>query len=147
METPPLISTGVSGPLGLLHLPRLWQKLLLHSVGQLPAGYRHGTGGFDEFLCTSIGLDRDAFVAFVEEQRPSYLETEAYVREHATSLNAESVDAFNQAVTGRDMPAEMQGPRCSELGIPHGEITRAIPLNDLDDWAGFHRALVGSATR
>jgi Domain of unknown function (DUF5069) len=140
-KTPPLISTSSAGPLGLLHLPRLWQKILLHAAGRLPEGYRHGVGGFDEFLCTSIGLDRDPFITFVEGRQPSYLETEAYVREHATNLNAQSIEAFNRAVTTRDMPAEMQGPRCNELGIPLGEITRAIPLNDLDDWAAFHRSL------
>ena len=31
----PLISSGVAGPLGVLHLPRLWQKVLLESLGQL----------------------------------------------------------------------------------------------------------------
>jgi hypothetical protein len=136
----PLISTGTPGPLGLLHLPRLWQKLLLHAAGLLPEGYRHGAGGFDELLCRSIGLDRDAFVAYVEGERPSYLETEAYVREHATNLNSASVEAFNHTVTVRDLPTEMLAPRCRELGIPVGEITRSIALNNLDDWAAFHRA-------
>ena len=37
----PLISSGIAGPLGVLHLPRLWQKVLLESLGQL-AGRVHG---------------------------------------------------------------------------------------------------------
>src|SRR4051812_40411505 len=35
----PLISSGTAGPLGVLHLPRLWQKVSLESQGKLAAGY------------------------------------------------------------------------------------------------------------
>jgi len=30
----PLISSSVAGPLGVLHLPRLWQKVSLEAVGK-----------------------------------------------------------------------------------------------------------------
>lgn len=141
-EAPPLISSSTCGPLGLLHLPRLWQKLLLHAAGRLPEGYRHGIGGFDELLCTSIGLDRDAFVAYVEERKPSYFELESWVREHAKTLNDETIESFNHEVRSRKLPDELLEQRCRELGIPRGSIVRAVPLNDLDDWAAFHRSIV-----
>ena len=35
----PLISSGTAGPLGVLHLPRLWQKVSLEEAGKLAAGY------------------------------------------------------------------------------------------------------------
>ena len=35
----PLISSGVSGPLGVLHLPRLWLKASLEARGLLANGY------------------------------------------------------------------------------------------------------------
>ncbi len=141
VSTPPLISTSVCGPLGLLHLPRLWLKILLHSCGRLPEGYRHGVGGFDELLCTTIGLDRDAFVAYVETDLPTYLDLESWVRDHATQLNAQTIETFNQAVLGRDLPDQMREQRCAELGIANGSLTKAIALNDLDDWAAFHRSM------
>jgi hypothetical protein len=43
----PLISTRTKGPLGLVHLPRLWLKMRLSAKGQLAEGYRAGEGGFD----------------------------------------------------------------------------------------------------
>jgi hypothetical protein len=30
----PLISSGTAGPLGVLHLPRLWQKVSLEAAGE-----------------------------------------------------------------------------------------------------------------
>ncbi|MGZ4964624.1 MAG: DUF5069 domain-containing protein, partial [Limisphaerales bacterium] len=35
----PLISSGVAGPLGVLHLPRLWLKASLEACGKLAPGY------------------------------------------------------------------------------------------------------------
>ena len=43
----PLISSGVAGPLGVLHLPRLWLKLSLESVGKLAPGYPGAGTGYD----------------------------------------------------------------------------------------------------
>ena len=35
----PLISSGVAGPLGVLHLPRLWLKASLAARNKIAAGY------------------------------------------------------------------------------------------------------------
>jgi len=35
----PLISSGVAGPIGVLHLPRMWQKVSLEAAGKLASGY------------------------------------------------------------------------------------------------------------
>ena len=35
----PLISSGTKGPLGVLHLPRLWQKVSLEAAGKIADGY------------------------------------------------------------------------------------------------------------
>ena len=43
----PLISSGVAGPLGVLHLPRMWQKVSLESAGKLASGYPGIGRGFD----------------------------------------------------------------------------------------------------
>src|SRR5881409_214583 len=43
----PLISSGVAGPLGVLHLPRLWQKVSLEENGKLASGYPGVGKGFD----------------------------------------------------------------------------------------------------
>ena len=43
----PLISSGVAGPLGVLHLPRLWLKVSLESTGKLAPGYPGAGKGYD----------------------------------------------------------------------------------------------------
>jgi hypothetical protein len=140
----PTISSSCAGPLGILHLPRLWLKIFLYSAGRLPAGYRHGVGGFDERLCTNLGIDRDAFVAYVENEKPTYLEVEAWVREHATRLDAESIAAHNHSIVEGQMPPEIANERRRDAGVTDLSITRAVPLNDLDDWAAIHRQIRSS---
>ncbi|GAC1441698.1 MAG: hypothetical protein NVS3B17_11230 [Vulcanimicrobiaceae bacterium] len=137
----PLISSSVTGRLGLAHLPRLWCKLLLHACGELPEGYRAGHGGFDESICETIGVDRDALVAFVHERRPSYVAFETWIGTHATRLDVETVDAWNARVRAADLPDAMATERRARFDIPATERAAAVRLNDLDDWDTFHRAL------
>ena len=44
----PLTGSMVAGPLGVAHLPRMWQKGLLKSVGVLPGDYVFAERGFDQ---------------------------------------------------------------------------------------------------
>lgn len=140
----PLVSSSVAGPLGVKHLPRLWLKILLHGLGRLPEGYRHGAGGFDEFLTTTLGIDNAAFVAYVETERPNYLALESWVRENATRLNDETLAAVNARVTNTDLPEHMRAERIAQLGITDETYTKAAALNDLDDWSSFHAAITRS---
>ncbi len=141
----PLISSSVAGPLGVLHLPRLWLKILLYACGRLPAGYRHGDGGFDATLFDNLGLDGAAFVAFVERERPDYPAVEAWVRAHATTLTPEAIAAHNAQVLNGAMPEERAVLRRAELGIDDPSFTNAVRLNDLDDWNATHARLAGRA--
>jgi hypothetical protein len=145
-EIVPLISSSVAGPLGIRHLPRLWLKILLHASGRLPEGYRHGVGGFDELLTGSLGIDNAGFVAYIENEKPSYLQLEAWVKEHARNLTPESAAAFNHKILTRDMNAEMAGERRERFGIADHTFAHGVSLNDLDDWDQAHRRLTNSAT-
>jgi hypothetical protein len=51
----PLIRSGTAGPLGVLHLPRLWQKVSLESQGKLAAGYPGIGRGYDAMTCAALG--------------------------------------------------------------------------------------------
>lgn len=137
----PVLSSSVMGPLGVKHLPRLWLKILLFGCGRLPDGYRHGAGGFDEFLTTTLGIDRDAFVAYIETEKPDYLTLETWVRANAASLNAETIATINARVADADLPEAMLPDRRASLGFDEPGYTKAVALNDLDDWAGMHAAL------
>jgi Domain of unknown function (DUF5069) len=140
----PVLSSAVAGPLGVKHLPRLWLKIVLYSLGRLPEGYRHGSGGFDEFVTTTLGIDNAAFVAYVESERPDYLTLEAWVRAHATALTPETIATINERISSTDLPETMLADRRARLGPASAEITRAYALNELDDWLAMHEALTGA---
>jgi hypothetical protein len=137
----PVVSSSCAGPLGVMHLPRLWLKITLHAAGRLPEGYRHGVGGFDELLCANLGIDRDAFIAYIETEKPTYLELETWVREHATQLDAETIAAHNRHIAERNLPDHVLDQRRRDAGITDLSITGAVVLNDLDDWAAIHRQI------
>lgn len=137
----PLISPITTGPLGVMHLPRLWYKLLLHSYGLLAEGYRHGHGGLDGKLLTALGIDAEAFIAFVEGERPDYQACERWVQQHATNLNPASIAAHNEAVINEKMPEKNAAQRREQFNIADPSFASAVPLINLDDWAGVHAAL------
>ncbi len=138
----PLISSGVAGPLGVLHLPRLWLKLSLESTGKLAAGYPGAGKGYDQMVIDGIGLNRDALIAFVKQSKPDYVQFEAYVKKNATKLDKASVEKLNAAIRGYNHD---DGTRKSILGansLPDdaSAFKDAINLNNLDDWKEFHTA-------
>jgi hypothetical protein len=140
----PAISTSTVGPLGIPHLPRLWLKHRLHGVGRLMEGYRHGVGGFDQMMTDAIGVDHEAFAAYVESERPDYLTTEAWVRANATALTPETIAAWTTRVSNHTMPDAMLPERHAQLGITDPNFKLGIALNDLDDWASLHRQLLAA---
>lgn len=140
----PAISTSVVGPLGLMHLPRLWAKTLSFGYGRLPEGYRHGVGGFDMILLASIGLDHDAYHAFVVDEKPEYLPFEAWVKENAKTLNAETIAAFNDRMLKAAMPPAGVETVHERLAIMDPAFTNGIKLNDLDDWHGLHAQITAT---
>jgi hypothetical protein len=136
----PLISGATSGPLGVVHLPRLWLKLLLHALGRLPDGYRHGVGGSDEMVMTSLGIDADAFIAFIEKEKPDYLACEAWIKAHATNVTPEGIAKANKGVLEGMMPDPRKSEWQKRFGVDFAE---GWKLNQLDDWAAIHEQLIG----
>jgi hypothetical protein len=138
----PTISSGTSGPLGVLHLPRLWQKMSLGAAGKLADGYGNCSPGYDMMVLDALGVDRDAIIAFVSETKPTYIEFEKYVAANATSLNEASVAELNAAITGYQHTDETRQAILSAAGLPDGKPTDAVNLNNLDDWQEFHAAVI-----
>ena len=102
----PMISSGSAGPLGVLHLPRLWQKVSLESQGKLAPGYPGIGRGYDAMTCAALGLDEKAVQDYIAEKKPTYPQFESWVKQNAKSLNKEAVfgresspSAFSQAST------------------------------------------------
>jgi len=136
----PTISSGTAGPLGVLHLPRLWQKISLAAAGKLADGYGNCCPGYDMMVIDSLGLDRDALIAFVSENKPTYIGFEKFIAENATMLNQTAVSQLNNAIIGYQHSDETRQGILSAAGLPDGKPTDAVSLNNLDDWQEFHAA-------
>lgn len=131
----PLIGSDIKSIAGIVHLPRLWEKALLKSVGVLPAGYHSGSGPFDELFAKHFGLEMGALVAFLQT-RPTYLATEAWVKEHGRGFDEASIAAWNHSVVERLRNPEKAEESNREVGT--SGLTHTVILNSLDDWKGVH---------
>ncbi len=136
----PTISSGTPGPLGVLHLPRLWQKMSLGATGKLAEGYANCGPGYDMMVVDGLGIDRESLVEYVSTKRPTYIEFEKFVAANATMLNQTAVSQLNAAIIGYQHTDETRQSILSASGLPDGKPTDAISLNNLDDWQEFHTA-------
>ena len=141
----PLISSGLSGPLGVLHLPRLWCKAILGAKKQLADGYDQCGQGYDQMVLDALGLDRETTLKFLTEKLPSYPEFEAWIlKQKGGKLNAADVSKLNDAIRGYHHKNEVRKSILNAAGIPdNGSILDAVNLNNLDDWTEFHASLKG----
>lgn len=141
--TIPLISSGVAGPSGVLHLPRLWSKILLGATGNLEDGYDQCGMGYDQMVLDGLGLDRDATLAYLTENLPSYPEFEAWVIAQS-DLDSDAVAELNAAIAGYNHADDVREAILGGAGInDDGTILDAVNLNNLDDWTEFHTQLTG----
>ena len=140
----PMISSGTAGPLGMLHLPRMWQKVSLESQGKLAPGYPGIGHGYDAMTCAALGLDEQAVKDFIKQNKPTYPQFEAWVKKNAKSLDSSTIEKHNAAVRGYNHDDETRGKICSACGIPNDASAPkdAVNLNNLDDWYEFHQAVL-----
>ena len=136
----PLISSGTAGPLGVLHLPRLWQKVSLEAAGKLADGYPGIGAGYDAMVIAGIGLETEAVRSFITDNKPTYPAFEAWVKENATKLDDASVTALNDSIIGYNHDDATRQGILSANSLPDGDPKDAINLNNLDDWLEFHAA-------
>jgi hypothetical protein len=138
----PTISTSAVGPAGVMHLPRIWLKLLLHVLGRLPDGYKWTTGTFDRMVLDALGIDDAQIVDFVQTERPDYLQFERWVRANGKALSTGEIAALNARYREFPMGPAAASERRAELGLTDDALTSGVLLNDLDDWSALHRRLV-----
>ncbi len=139
----PMISSGIAGPLGVLHLPRLWQKVSLEEAGKLAAGYPGIGRGYDAMTCAALGLDEQAVKDYIKQNKPTYPQFEAWVKKNAKSLTPEAVEKHNASVRGYNHDDETRRGITSACGIAdEGAPRDAVNLNNLDDWNEFHQAVL-----
>lgn len=140
----PLISSGVAGPLGILHLPRMWQKVSLDAAGKLASGYPGIGRGYDAMTCASLGLEEQAVKDYIKQDKPTYPQFESWVKKNAKSLNSRAVEKHNAAIRGYNHDDETRKEILGNCGLrDDGSAPKdAVNLNNLDDWYEFHKAVL-----
>ena len=140
----PLISSGIAGPLGVVHLPRLWLKASLDAAGKLADGYPGCGTGYDQMVIDGLGLNRDAVFAFIKNSRPTYPQFEAWVKKNGTKTDKSSIEKLNAAIRGYNHDDATRKSILSASGLADdaSAFKDAINLNNLDDWNEFHAAVL-----
>src|ERR1044071_2304029 len=139
----PLISSGVAGPLGVLHLPRLWLKVSLESRGKLADGYPGIGKGYDMMTISALGLNPDAATKFITDSKPPYPQFEAWIKKQpGVKLDKATIHKLNVAIAGYIHADDVASGGLKARGIADaGSVCPdAINLNYLDDWYEFHQA-------
>ncbi|HUL51520.1 MAG TPA: DUF5069 domain-containing protein [Candidatus Nitrosotalea sp.] len=139
----PTISSGTAGPLGVLHLPRLWQKVSLECRGKLASGYPGIGKGYDMMTINALGLNADAVKKFINDSKPTYAQFEAWVKKQpGVKLDKANIYKHNVSIMGYIHDDATRKGILSANGITdEGSVhPGAVDLNNLDDWYEFHQA-------
>lgn len=141
----PLISSGTCGPLGVVHLPRLWLKGLLGATGRLADGYKDVGPGYDYMVLEGLGIDPEKAREFLHEKKPTYLEFEAWVKSYpGAKLDKANIFRVNTGIASYIHRDEARAEILSACGATEEEAINpgAIDLNNLDDWQTLHQTVV-----
>ncbi len=139
----PLISSGVAGPLGVSHLPRLWLKASLEARGSLAPGYPGAGKGYDQMTIDALGLKRDAVLKFIKDSKPNYPQFEAWIKKQpGVRLDRATIEKHNASIRGYLHDDGTRKSILSASGISDDASAPkdAVNLNNLDDWKEFYDA-------
>jgi hypothetical protein len=136
----PLISSSTAGPLGAVHLPRLWTKLTLAAAGVLPEGYDECGSGFDAMTLSGLGLNKDEVITYVRTRKPTYVEFEEFVRQKGKT-DPETIRKHNEAVLSYNHSDDKVAKMHQALGSKQHHIKDAVTLNMLDDLHELHQTV------
>lgn len=135
----PLISSATTGPLGILHLPRLWLKASLAAAGKLHDEYPGIGCGYDQMTLDALGIKMDDFKAFIAT-KPSYPQLEAWVKAYpGVNLTKANIHKHNLAIQGYIHQDDVRKTILAADGLPDDGCVNpgAVDLNNLDDWHIF----------
>ena len=140
----PMISSGLAGPLGVLHLPRLWQKACLEAQGKLHADYPGIGKGYDSMVLAALHLDEASVRAFIQT-KPSYPQFEAWIRQQpGVTLDRATIYKNNAAILSYIHSDATRRAILEANVLPDdGSVSpAAVDLNNLDDWGIFHKEVL-----
>lgn len=139
----PMISSESAGPLGIIHLPRLWTKLTLAANGMLPEGYDECGPGFDQLTINNLHLDRQKVMDFVRTQKPTYMQFEQWVvQQNGGSISEEEISKHNESVRQYCHADDLAHTMRTSSGLGDVTIRDAVTLNKLEDLDELYRQVV-----
>lgn len=130
----PLISSDTAGPLGAIHLPRLWAKQTLAASGMLADGYDECGKGFDQMTIDDLGLDREKLINYIRTERPTYLQFEEWVvQQNGGKIDPAAIKRHNEAVRGYNHSDQLASDMRKSSGLKTESTKDAVTLNMLED--------------
>jgi hypothetical protein len=135
----PTISSEIAGPLGFIHLPRLWQKASLANAGKLHSDYPGIGCGYDQMTLDALGIKIDDFKTFIAT-KPTYVQLEAWVKAYpGAKLTKADAYKHNVAIRGYIHDDATRKAILDSVGLPDdgGCNPGAVDLNNIDDWQIF----------
>jgi hypothetical protein len=140
----PTMSSGTAGPLGAIHLPRLWLKLTLSGAGLLPGDYDMCGPGFDQMTLTGLNLDRQKTIDYVTQQKPTYVQFEEWVvQQNGGKIDPATIQKHNAAVRAYNHPDDLAAKMRAASGIKDASIKDAVTLNMLEDLDEIYHEVTG----
>lgn len=140
----PLISSDSAGPLGAIHLPRLWSKLTISAAGMLPEGYDECGPGFDQMTLNAFKLDRQKTMDFVRSTKPTYMQFEQWViQQNGGSVSEEVIRKHNDAIRAYCHSDELASNMRTASGIGDTSISDAVTLNRCEDLDELYHQVTG----
>src|ERR1700749_4724017 len=101
MKIVPLIGSAEVGPLGVLHLPRLWLKISLDAKGLLADGYPAGGTGVDQKVLDGFGPQKNTGVEDIRNSPSTYCQFESWItKQPGARLDSASIARLNEAIRG-----------------------------------------------
>jgi predicted TIM-barrel fold metal-dependent hydrolase len=136
----PTIGSKQSGPAGILHLPRLWSKLLISSAGKLPDDYDACGDGFDAMTLRALRIDRQDAIDFVRVRRPTYMQFEQWaIAKNGGAMDEVRRREHNAAISGYNHADDTARAMRSASGLAHyTDVRDAATLNTVDDLDQLH---------
>lgn len=135
----PTISSAVAGPLGFIHLPRLWQKASLAAAGKLHSDYPGIGCGYDQMTLDALGIKIDDFKAFIAT-KPTYIQLETWIKAYpGAKLTKADAYKHNVAIQGYIHDDATRKAILDSVGLPDDGSCNpgAVDLNNVDDWQIF----------
>ncbi|HMF28029.1 MAG TPA: hypothetical protein VKE42_04610 [Candidatus Cybelea sp.] len=135
-----MVSSGTAGPLGAIHLPRLWLKISLAKAGVLPEGYDECGAGFDAMTLGALGIDRQKAIDFIRSNKPTYIEFEEWVVANGKTDKA-TIERHNAAVRGYNHGDDLAQQMRGASKIKDSSVKDAVMLNTIEDLDEIHAQL------